>query len=59
LALSGHPDVTTQCLLSGVKQTWIAHRGMSANDPKRTSKELNAQGTAIPANAWAIRRDVS
>ena len=35
-------ETRPQCLLSGVKQTSLPYRKMSANDPKRTSgRSLN------------------
>src|SRR5262249_9947724 len=30
------PTIGGECLLSGVKRTWLSHRKMSAFDPKRT-----------------------
>lgn len=33
--------VRMQCLLSGVKRTWVGHSKVSANDPKRTSQIIS------------------
>ena len=41
LAQSGHPTLIRQCPLLGVKRTSIEGGGMSANDPKRTSRNLD------------------
>ena len=38
LAQSGHPLLQYTCPLSGIKQTSLLHRKMSANDPKQTSR---------------------
>jgi hypothetical protein len=36
LALSRHSRAADQCVLSGVKRTWLSAARMSANDLKRT-----------------------
>jgi hypothetical protein len=33
-----HAPVHCICTFSGLKRTWLSHRKMSANDPKRTSR---------------------
>jgi hypothetical protein len=40
MALGGHPKVTDQCPLSGVKRTSRFTAPMSAYDPKRTTQLL-------------------
>ena len=37
MAQSGHSEAAAQCLLLGVKQTYLFAPQMSAYDPKRTS----------------------
>jgi hypothetical protein len=36
MAQSGHAELHCTCPLLGVKRTYLGHREMSANDPKRT-----------------------
>jgi hypothetical protein len=40
MALSGHANDATQCLLSGAKRTCLKGGAMSAYDPKRTLAAL-------------------
>jgi hypothetical protein len=40
LALSEHTELHCTCPLSGAKRTYLGHRRMSANDPKRMRSKM-------------------
>jgi hypothetical protein len=51
VGLSGHPNVLSRCLLSGVKRTSQFEAAMSAYDPKRTCGRKPVSLAASPASA--------
>ena len=46
------PGPSALCPLLGVKRTWVEHRGMSGNDPKRTS------GRSVPVSTQTHVRNL-